>query len=89
LIEHQLQQLWQDKRLPFHLFRLTNGAPVEIIHTGAWNLAGSGPDFQMAEIQYDNLTWFGSVEFHLKSYLDRNIIDDLENKLSNKKYLFT
>lgn len=67
MIEHQLQQLWQDKRLPFHLFRLTNGAPVEIIHTGAWNLAGSGPDFQMAEIQYDNLTWFGSIEFHLKS----------------------
>ena len=67
LIEHQLQQLWQDKRLPFHLFRLTNGAPVEMIHTGAWNLAGSGPDFQMAEIQYDNLTWFGSIEFHLKS----------------------
>lgn len=67
MIEHQLQQLWQDKRLPFHLFRLTNGKPVSIIQMGAWNLAGSGPDFQMAEIHYDNLTWFGSVEFHLKS----------------------
>jgi hypothetical protein len=67
IIEHQLQQLWQDKRLPFHLFKLTNGSSVEIIRTGLWNLAGSGPDFQMAEIQYDQLRWFGSVEFHLKS----------------------
>ena len=67
MIEQQLQQLWQDKRLPFHLFQLTNGAPVKIIHTGVWNLAGSGPDFQLAKIQYDNLTWFGSIEFHLKS----------------------
>lgn len=67
MIEEHLQQLWQNKRLPFHLFRLTNGAPLEIIRTGTWNIAGSGPDFQFAEIHYDHLKWVGSIEFHMKS----------------------
>jgi hypothetical protein len=44
-----------------------NGSPVEICQPGIWNKAGSGPDFQLAKIRFDGLTWFGSVEFHLKS----------------------
>lgn len=67
MIEDHLQQLWHNKRLPFHLFRLTNGAPLEVIQTGTWNIAGSGPDFQFAEIHYDHLKWVGSIEFHIKS----------------------
>ena len=67
MIEHHLQQLWQNKRLPFHLFCLTSGSPITIIQTGIWNIAGSGPDFQLAEIYFDGLKWFGSIEFHLKS----------------------
>jgi hypothetical protein len=67
LLEIHLQQLWSDKRLPFHAFHLTNGSPVEICQPGIWNKAGSGPDFQLAKIRFDDLTWFGSIEFHLKS----------------------
>jgi len=67
LLEIQLQQLWNDKRLPFHHFRLNNDQPIEIIRSGEWNISGSGPDFQFAQVRYDQLTWFGSIEFHLKS----------------------
>jgi hypothetical protein len=67
LLEIHLQQLWSDKRLPFHAFHLMNGSPVEICQPGIWNKAGSGPDFQLAKIRFDGLTWFGSIEFHLKS----------------------
>jgi hypothetical protein len=67
LLEIHLQQLWSDKRLPFHAFHLTNGSPLEICQTGHWNKSGSGPDFQYAKIRLDDLTWFGSIEFHLKS----------------------
>jgi hypothetical protein len=67
LLEIQLQQLWSDKRLPFHAFHLINGTPLEIYQTGNWNKSGSGPDFQCAKIRFDQLTWFGSIEFHLKS----------------------
>jgi hypothetical protein len=67
LLEIHLQQLWSDKRLPFHAFHLINGSPVEICQPGIWNKAGSGPDFQLAKIRFDGLTWFGSIEFHLKS----------------------
>ena len=67
MLEIHLQQLWSDKRLPFHAFHLMNGSPVEICQPGIWNKAGSGPDFQLAKIRFDGLTWFGSVEFHLKS----------------------
>jgi hypothetical protein len=67
LLEIHLQQLWSDKRLPFHAFHLINGSPIEICQPGIWNKAGSGPDFELAKIRLDGLTWFGSVEFHLKS----------------------
>ena len=67
MLEIHLQQLWSDKRLPFHAFHLINGSPVEICQPGIWNKAGSGPDFQLAKIRFDGLTWFGSIEFHLKS----------------------
>ena len=67
MLEIQLQQLWSDKRLPFHAFHLTNGSPIEICQTGHWNKSGSGPDFQYAKIRLDDLIWFGSIEFHLKS----------------------
>ncbi len=67
LLEIHLQQLWSDKRLPFHAFHLTNGSPIEIFQTGVWNKSGSGPDFQCAKMRFDDLTWYGSVEFHLKS----------------------
>lgn len=67
MLEIHLQQLWSDKRLPFHAFHLMNGNPLEICQPGIWNKAGSGPDFQLAKIRFDGLTWFGSIEFHLKS----------------------
>ena len=67
MLEIHLQQLWSDKRLPFHAFHLTNGSPVEICQPGTWNKVGSGPDFQLAKIRFEGLTWFGSVEFHVKS----------------------
>ena len=67
MLEIHLQQLWSDKRLPFHAFHLINGAPIEIYQAGTWNKSGSGPDFQFAKIRLDDLTWYGSIEFHLKS----------------------
>jgi hypothetical protein len=67
VLEIHLQQLWSDKRLPFHAFHLINGTPIEIDQPGTWNKSGSGPDFQFAKIRLDDLTWFGSIEFHLKS----------------------
>ncbi len=67
MLEIHLQQLWSDKRLPFHAFHLTNGSPIEICQVGIWNRTGSGPDFHYAKIRMDDLTWFGSIEFHLKS----------------------
>jgi hypothetical protein len=67
LLEIHLQQLWSDRRLPFHAFHLINGTPIEIFQPGTWNKSGSGPDFQFAKIRFEDLMWFGSIEFHIKS----------------------
>lgn len=67
MLEFHLQQLWNDRRLPFHQFTLANAQSIEVIDVGTWNTAGSGPDFEFAQVRMDNLTWFGSVEFHLKA----------------------
>ena len=67
MLEIQLQQLWNDRRLPFHLFQLTDSRDIEIIQLGTWNTSGSGPDFQFAKVRFDKLTWCGSIEFHLKA----------------------
>jgi len=76
LLEIHLQQLWSDKRLPFHAFHLTNGSPVEICQPGTWNKAGSGPDFQLAKIRFEGLTWFSSVEFHVEKLRLTNDINE-------------
>jgi hypothetical protein len=40
---------------------------ITVIHSGDWNQDGPGPDFQNAVVQFDGLTWYGSIEIHLKA----------------------
>lgn len=43
-----------------------DGEALEILDVGQYNFS-DGPDFSLAKVRKDNLTWVGSVEMHRKS----------------------
>lgn len=62
--ERHLQATWYDSAFrPTHL-RTTEGAQVEVVKPGEWNL-GAGPDFLQAELLIDGQRIRGDVEVHL------------------------
>lgn len=64
--EHYLQQIWNLKRLPFHLLETTDGRKLEILSTGFWNHQ-SGPDFFAGKILIDGIVLHGNIEIHVKA----------------------
>lgn len=50
----------------FKNLRTISNKTLEIISSGLHNFDG-GPDFEECKISIDRLTWFGSVEIHVKS----------------------
>lgn len=64
--ELHLHQLWQSKRLPFHLLTTTNRQSITILNVGEYNTA-SGPDFFNGQIEVNGIRLAGNIEMHLKS----------------------
>ncbi|MFN3021456.1 DUF2851 family protein [Chryseobacterium sp. TY3] len=64
--EKLLQFLWSTKLFSSHDFVCTKGFPIEIINYGKWNY-DQGPDFSLAKIKYQNTTFVGNIEVHVKS----------------------
>ena len=64
--EHILQYIWSKKLFSNIDFRCTNGIPVEVLDFGKWNY-DQGPDFSLAKIKYQNTTFVGNIEIHIKS----------------------
>jgi len=84
MTESYLHFLWSLKRLPFHLFKTTEGKPITILSTGKYNSFESGPDFSNAHILYDTLRWAGHIEIHVKSsdwYFHHHHLDPAYNNV--------
>lgn len=64
--EEYLHYLWQNKRLPFQKFKLTDGRDVDIINVG-WLNYDSGPDFFSGNVSINGINWTGNIEIHVKS----------------------
>lgn len=64
--EHYLQWIWNQKRIPFHQLKTTDGRYVEILNVGNWN-HHSGPDFFAGQIQIDGVTLHGNIEIHVSA----------------------
>jgi hypothetical protein len=65
--EEFLHFLWNKKKIPFNNLTLTNNKRLSIIQFGEYNQFESGPDFFNAEIEIDNIRWFGNIELHVNS----------------------
>lgn len=58
--------IWQSGGLfPLEL-KTVDGKAISIIRPGYRN-RGEGPDFFDARIKIDDITWYGPIEFHLKT----------------------
>lgn len=57
--------VWAERRFRTGSLTTTDGAAVEVAHTGGLN-AGDGPDFRDARIRLDGLLHIGEVELHLR-----------------------
>lgn len=64
--EEYLHLIWNQKRIPFHQMKLTNGQNFTVKKNGQHNKE-SGPDFFDGEVIIDNITWRGNIEIHVKS----------------------
>ena len=64
--EEFLHYIWKFKLFDFKNLRTISNKNLEIISSGLPNFDG-GPDFEECKISIDRLTWFGSVEIHVKS----------------------
>lgn len=64
--EEYLHLIWNQKRIPFHQMKLTNGQEFTVKKNGHYNKE-SGPDFFDGEVIIDNITWRGNIEIHVKS----------------------
>lgn len=64
--EEYLHLIWNQKRIPFHKMKLTNGKNFMVKKHGHHNKE-SGPDFFDGEVIIDNITWRGNIEIHVKS----------------------
>ncbi|WP_313028710.1 DUF2851 family protein [Soonwooa sp.] len=64
--EHILQYIWSKKLFSNLEFRCTKGFPIEVLDFGKWNY-DQGPDFSLAKIKYQNTTFVGNIEIHIKS----------------------
>lgn len=66
ITENLLQLIWSKKLFKHHNFVCTKGFSIEIIEFGQWNY-NQGPDFLFAKIKYQDITFFGNIELHVKS----------------------
>jgi len=55
------------KRLPIHRMRLVDGRKFSLLDFGSYNEFENGPDFKDGSLVLDELTWFGSIELHVKA----------------------
>lgn len=62
-----LHFIWRFQLLNNLNLKTTNDKNLRIIKRGLWNKIDSGPDFSMAQIEYENNIWVGSIEMHVKS----------------------
>lgn len=65
--EKYLHLIWKNKRLPFHLMKLTNGSEFKIIDPGSYNRSESGPDFLDAKVSVNEIVWAGPIEIHVRA----------------------
>lgn len=61
-----LQFVWQQQFLLPTAMVTTTGLPVQVVKAGVLNHL-SGPDFSIAEVVINGVTWHGSVEVHYRS----------------------
>lgn len=66
ITENLLQLIWDKKLFKNFDFFCTKGIPLEIIDFGQWN-DNQGPDFLFAKIKYQDITFVGNIELHVKS----------------------
>ncbi len=81
--EHILQYIWSKKLFSNLEFRCTKDFPIEVLDFGKWNY-DQGPDFSLAKIKYQNTTFVGNIEIHIKSsdwYLHEHEKSDHYNSL--------
>lgn len=64
--EELLHFIWRTKRFDPHHLRTTEGADLQIEHTGRQNIH-AGPDFEFARIKLSDTRWAGHVEIHVRS----------------------
>lgn len=64
--EYFLQFLWKFQKFSSQQLFLSSGEKLTVYKTGYQNF-NSGPDFQEAKLQINELTWSGSVEIHYRS----------------------
>src|SRR3989440_12629087 len=65
LAESLMHEIWKDhSRFLVQKPLLSDGAPIEIIHSGDLNDHRGGPDFMNAEIGLDGLCIKGDIELH-------------------------
>lgn len=65
VVERVLQWAWNQRILPS---KGNQSEPaIKILYAGDWNQDAPGPDFQNAILEFDGLTWHGSIEIHLKA----------------------
>lgn len=65
ITERHVQAIWYDQSLRPPSMRTSDGATIEVIDPGTWNLE-HGPDFLGATLQINGLRTRGDVEIHLK-----------------------
>lgn len=67
MIEKYLHYLWEYKIIPFHQLSFSKKHQFKVLNYGKYNSFESGPDFQNALIELDNMIWCGNVEMHVRS----------------------
>jgi hypothetical protein len=75
--EEYLHLIWSQKRLPFHLMKLTDGSNFSVKSVGELNKE-SGPDFFNGVVEINGVKWVGNIEIHVKSsdwYLHKHQFD--------------
>lgn len=79
-----LHHLWKEKRLPFPQLRLVTGQPLLVKDVGKHNENKAGPDFEMAAVAFDEMTFVGPIEIHVSSsdwYKHNHHLDDNYNNV--------
>jgi hypothetical protein len=82
--EEYLHYLWKNKLLLIHSLLTTAGETIQVIDVGVHNENNSGPDFLLAKIKINAITWCGSVEIHVHSsdwYLHNHQNDSAYNNV--------